>query len=58
MRKVILNNVEADQQAPHLVQVFVCAAHGANSKQQHFIVVLWLPINLQKEGRDDVCYNN
>jgi hypothetical protein len=50
MRKVILNSVEADQRARHLVQVFVCAAHGANSKQHHFIVVVWLPINLQKKA--------
>jgi hypothetical protein len=50
MGKVILNRVEANQRAHHLVQVFVRAAHDANSKLLHFYVVIWLPINLQKKA--------
>jgi hypothetical protein len=54
MGKVILNHVEADQRARHLVKVVVCAAHGANSKLHHLYVVVWLPINLQKKAIEGV----
>ena len=48
MWKVILNSVEADQWAPHHVQVFIRAAHGAYSKLHHLHVLVRLPSNLQK----------
>jgi hypothetical protein len=50
----MLNSAEADQRAPHHVQVFVRAAHGADSKLQHLYVLVWLPINLKNEGIEGV----
>ena len=44
--QVELNHVETDQRAPHQVQVFVLAAHGAQPNVLELLVVVRLPSNL------------
>ena len=45
--QVELNRVDTYQRAPHQVQVFVLAAHGAQPNVLELLVIVRLPSNLR-----------
>jgi hypothetical protein len=49
MREMVLDNVEANQGAPHRPHVLVHTTHGAQVHGQNVVAGIRAPLNLQKK---------